>query len=373
MGNLVLKSLEIQNFRGFHHLQIERLGRVNLIVGKNNVGKTSLLAALQLYANDGNPSLIWQILCARDESAYHPPYDFNAYAVGDVGILLLDLKYLFYGRKDIDVSLLPISIGPTKTPKETLSIAIGWYAIEQYIIDVGGSSKLRLLQPEEYDKVDNPLPRFNISVRGRKPRSYPLQLDPSFTLRHPEADCISITSDGLGQRLAELWDKIVLSELEEEVLVALRIMAPGLERLSFTGDNNTRQGKRIPIVRIKGINEPIPLRSLGGGMLRLLGIALALVNAKDSILLIDEFENGLYYAIQPAVWQLIFRIAERLNIQAFATTHSWDCIEGFQQAAQNSSQEGLLIRLQYRPDEITATLYDEEDLAIATREQIEVR
>src|SRR6266567_8177371 len=133
MGKLVLKSLEIQNFRGFHHLQIERLGRVNLIVGENNVGKTSLLEALQLYANDGNPNLIWQLLCTRDESAYYPPYDLNTYAGGDVGILLLDLRYLFYGRKDIDVSLQPISIGPINSPKETLSIAIRWYAIDQYV------------------------------------------------------------------------------------------------------------------------------------------------------------------------------------------------------------------------------------------------
>jgi predicted ATP-dependent endonuclease of OLD family len=43
MGKLLLDSLEIQNFRGFRNLQIEKLGRVNLIVGKNNIGKSSLL------------------------------------------------------------------------------------------------------------------------------------------------------------------------------------------------------------------------------------------------------------------------------------------------------------------------------------------
>jgi hypothetical protein len=48
MGTLILNSLEINSFRAFEHLQIERLGRVNLIVGKNNVGKTSLLEAIQL-------------------------------------------------------------------------------------------------------------------------------------------------------------------------------------------------------------------------------------------------------------------------------------------------------------------------------------
>src|SRR6266566_2394017 len=70
MGNLILNSLEIRGFRGFRHLQIERLGRVNLIVGKNNVGKSSLLEALQLYAVRGSPALIWELLRVRDESRY---------------------------------------------------------------------------------------------------------------------------------------------------------------------------------------------------------------------------------------------------------------------------------------------------------------
>src|SRR6266849_7306838 len=70
MSTLILNSLEIRGFRGFRQLQIERLGRVNLIVGKNNVGKSSLLEALQLYAHRGSPRLIWELLVARDESRY---------------------------------------------------------------------------------------------------------------------------------------------------------------------------------------------------------------------------------------------------------------------------------------------------------------
>ena len=114
--------------------------------------------------------------------------------------------------------------------------------------------------------------------------------------------------------------------------------------------------------------------SLGDGMLRALGISLALVSVKDGILLIDEFENGLYYTVQPDLWQFIFRIARRLNVQVFATTHSWDCIEAFQRAAREDHQEeGLLIRLESKTGEIGVTLYDERELTIATREHIEVR
>lgn len=108
-------------------------------------------------------------------------------------------------------------------------------------------------------------------------------------------------------------------------------------------------------------------------MQRMLGIALALVNAENGILLIDEIENGLHYSIQTDLWRLIFQVAQRLNIQVFATSHSWDCIESFQKAAQENEQEGILIRLEHKKGEVVATIFDEDKLAIATREQIEIR
>ena len=104
------------------------------------------------------------------------------------------------------------------------------------------------------------------------------------------------------------------------------------------------------------------------------GIALALVNARDGILLVDKIESGLHYSVQADMWRLVFETARRLNIQVFATTHSWDCIQGFQQAAQEDEQSaGFLVRLGRRQGNVVATVYSEEELAIVTREQIEVR
>ena len=68
---LLLDSLEIKGYRCFEHLTIEKLGRVNLIVGKNNVGKTALLEALWIYANDGAENLMFEILRERNEI---PPF-----------------------------------------------------------------------------------------------------------------------------------------------------------------------------------------------------------------------------------------------------------------------------------------------------------
>lgn len=184
-----------------------------------------------------------------------------------------------------------------------------------------------------------------------------------------------ISVKGLDQiEIAQLWDRIALTNREEEVMTALRLIAPEVERISLVGTlNGTDQ--RIPLVKIKQRDEPFPLRRLGDGISRLFGIALALVNAKDGILLIDEIENGLHYSLQPDVWHFIFRVARHLNVQVFATSHSWDMIEAFQEAAQKGFQsDALLIRLENKPDNrIIPTVFDYRKLAIATREYIEVR
>lgn len=374
MSNLILNSLEIRNFRAFEHLQIERLGRVNLIVGKNNVGKTSLLEAIQLYASRAStPTFIWEIMRARRE--VNKPFV-------NVKDMLAALKYLFYGRNDIKPGIQPIKIGPINSrsigssnlPSKTLSISIDWSIAET----LNGVLNMRQLKPGEDYSSDALVPRFTIQAAGTT-LSYaidPLLPQGILRLNSNEIPCMFAPAHGLNeQHLTNLWDWIALTNLESEVLAALRLIAPGLVDLNFVS-TPLSGGDRIPVVKITNVDEPLPLYSLGDGMLRTLGISLALVNAKDGILLIDEFENGLYYSVQPDVWRLIFRVARSLNIQVFATTHSWDCVEAFQQAAQENTQnegEGLLIRLESKMDKIVPTLFNARQLGIATREHIEVR
>jgi AAA domain len=44
-----LTQFDIHQFRGFRNLHLEQLGQVNLLVGMNNSGKTSVLEAISLY------------------------------------------------------------------------------------------------------------------------------------------------------------------------------------------------------------------------------------------------------------------------------------------------------------------------------------
>ena len=100
---------------------------------------------------------------------------------------------------------------------------------------------------------------------------------------------------------------------------------------------------------------------------------LSLVNARGGLLLIDELENGLHYSVQLDAWRMIFKLARKLDVQVFATSHSWDAVETFQKAAAETPEEGALLRLTRRGDNIIPTVFVEEELSVATRHKIEVR
>jgi predicted ATPase len=200
----------------------------------------------------------------------------------------------------------------------------------------------------------------------------------SYLLRHgalaQDKQGLFVKATGVeNARILRLWRNVHLFPLEDEVRAALQIVVPDVDRVSVTIDEETRPGP-VPIVKLRDSDRPFPLRTMGDGMVRLFGIALALVNAKDGFLMIDEVENGLHYSVQPDVWRRIFRLASRLNVQVFATTHSWDCITGFQKAAAEAEgEDGVLVRLEEKQGKIVATCFDEGDLAVITQNDLEAR
>ena len=353
MSKLFLPSLEISNYRGLRHLVIPKLGRVNLIVGKNNVGKTSLLEALWLYLladrNRRMTPALAHILLSREEMSDFGKED----AASSAG----PLRHLFYGRRIIPDS--PISIGPAAQERGSFFIN---YSFENNTLEFSQQGVISVDRGKATfsslaDLVRGPVKANGLSVKNRN--------------LHPEY----IEANGLSWlEIADLWDKVNLTPGEESVVASLRIIEPSIVRIGFVGDTNNLIGHRIPMVLLNGQDQPIPLRSSGEGMNKLLGLDLALESAKDLLLLVDEIESGLHYSAQTKMWRLVFETARRLNVQVFATTHSWDCIEAFQKAAvEDEESEGMLIRLEAKGEDIKATLFDERRLSIATKEHIEVR
>ncbi len=369
MSKLHLENLQIHNFRGFQALQIEKLGRVNLIVGRNSVGKSSVLEALSLYANRGSLKVIQQILTSRGEYKSSLISNDN----GDSSdALYSSIKHLFYGRKDRNGTAQEIIIGPSNNPAQTLSLKLDWFTVEE---DETGLRKLQQIAEDAYDLYGNPIP--GLLVQNGSQRTL-FRLDRAASpnqerIGSEKVSNILVPANSLDQNeIDRLWANIALTPLENEVTKALQIVSAQVERVNVVADPN-RLSRSSTIVKMLNQETPVPLRSLGDGMNRVLGITLALVNAKEGFLLVDEIENGIHYTVLYGLWKLILELARRLDVQVFATTHSDDCIRAFQKASSESEEEGLLIRLENRDNKVRAVLVDEKALEIVVDRDIEVR
>lgn len=373
---VTIPALTIERFRSLRLLKLESLGRVNLITGRNNTGKSSILEALRILASEASPSVLSSILRFREEDLAEP--EELPRAVEQEGFA--QFAALFTGFPPLSEMREPIVLSANGGERPLrLSISIGLFSEER---DQEGGRKLSLQQAQLFGNEDMTPALVIESPAGRRVmtpdyfRRYGIRgrLVRSDWTEEPRIPCVFVSAYG-GERtatLGTLWDKIALTDSEKDVVEALRIIVGDVEAVSMVGGEGPRQ-MRTAIVRSGGFKRPIPLRSFGDGLNRLFGIVLSLVNAKDGLLLIDEFENGMHHSVQLDVWRAIFRLARQLRIQVFATSHSWDAVEAFQKAAAEDPAEGLLIRLSRKEEAVIPTLFREDELAVATREHIEVR
>lgn len=377
----MLNAFFVSNFRLFNHLDLPRLRRVNLIAGKNSSGKSALLEAIRLYASHAAPGVLVDLVLSRKE--YWSPKEpgFDEPASGQV------LRHLFYGRQLPELNTEGIRIGESTEERCHLTT-------EAYVPLEGGYVERvpQSVMTKDLPLMGTPLTTKDvkklsddISFRDRylvleyKGQTHPLvNLDKRLkdqTRAAPDHSRYAVQvvrpQSADPNELASLWDKTVLTSLEAEVIAGLQLIERGIKRLSFVDAEDFHV--RIPMVQHRDSPEPLSLQSFGEGILRLFEILLSLVNAKNGILLIDELENGLHYKIHPQVWDLIFRLSKKLNVQIFATTHSWDCIRGFKAAWREDLDAGTFFRLDVKVDKVKPTYYDPEVLNDALRLDIEVR
>lgn len=379
-NNLHLPDLTISGFRGIEDLSISRLGRVTLIAGKNGVGKTTLLDAVRIYAARGRYPVLADILRSREELTEAVDED------GDE-IVAPDWETLFYGRHISPFA--DISIGPSSNAQQLIietaplseeEIMERVRSFPEYFL--GGD--VRVIKIIFQGKTQT-IPVFFLGNLLSVPRLMSSRrglLENRRILRNDDAEFPSgIRCESFGPSLpsnldiARFWDKVALTDDEVRAVHALQLVyGDEVQRVAVVGEDRRSSYGRRAVVRIEGQPQPVPLHSLGDGAVRLLGVALALANSKGGFLVIDEAENGIHHSVQTNFWKMVLRTAHENNVQVLATTHGWDCVVGFAQAATDLDEvDGVLIRIERGADGLHAVEYSEHDLKIAAEQGIEVR
>ena len=387
----MINSLYISNFKGFKEIQIPELGHLNLIVGKNNSGKSTILEALMLYSSAGSESTLHEISINHDEkSRERPRFNDPRFNSNDDKTNDIDggfpYEHLFYGRKFN--GKIPIQIGEIENENKLLTIS---YLKRKQDTNDSKNETLKLLQKLNVIDSEVILPNATSQnilevKKGRTKHIIPLdELIYRRLNRYVESEEKQRTNfqyvptkttsmDDLGV----LWDKATLTPYEKYTINALRLIEPHIEDLRFI-IKDERSNERTAIVKLFDEEVRFPIRSMGDGIVRILQLILNMYAAKDGFYLIDEFDNGLHYSVQKSLWQMIFSLAKQLNIQVFATTHSWDCIQSFSEVSvENKDMKGCLLKigkskLSKNKGNAIVTIFDEATLHSITQEMVEVR
>lgn len=367
---LHLPSLSVQGLRGIEDLSIPRLGRVTLLAGRNGVGKTTVLDAVRIHASRARPAVLSALLVGRDEIAAGKDEDGGRMSLSDG-------RALFFGRDtsgDARIAIGPLD-GPDQLQIRVASLSGEPDSLSKTLLGKlkGGDTRVMKISFRDSVQLLPPGPQMF-------PRELMQLLASEASELPPEVSCESLGPGlpGSGE-LARLWDRITLTDDEDRVIRAVNLaMDEAAERVAVVGDSGGHGGQgpngRRVVVRIEDQSHPVPLKSLGDGAVRLLGVALALANSRDGFLLIDEAENGIHHAVQRDFWRMVLQTARDNNVQVLATTHGWDCVRGFAQAATElAAVEGVLVRLERRADRVRAIEYTENELAVAARDGVEVR
>jgi AAA15 family ATPase/GTPase len=380
----MLQSLKIEGFRGFQSFEMANLGRINLLVGKNNSGKTSILEAIQFLYVQNNLDIFLETISYRGEFSWSESNRTKVF----------EICHLFPGHEIIPSKEI-IIIGSRESHQESVTISVKSIPIQlslfsdknddlnnDNIFDDEEWNKLLLSirwsqsqKPIELELLANgTLARDSIRRMASLSRiSHKIGIDNKIELRFLTP--FSLTSSDM----AALFDNIVLSPLEDLIIESLKIIEPKIERIASIGSGKYSTANNLGVrggflIKIKNHDQPIPIGSLGDGFWRMLGLVLAMVNLENGILLVDEIDSRLHFTVMTDMWKVVWETAKKLNIQVFATTHNRDCWQSLAELITEEKITDNEITIQrIDKDKEKAVSFNTRQIYLASERDIEVR
>jgi predicted ATP-dependent endonuclease of OLD family len=362
----MLDSLEIKGFRAFKQYTVDNLGRVNLFVGRNNSGKTTILEAAEiLLAVDTSEAVLGSSI--RRGEMYVPPDQNGLGRYADVSHLFYDHVCELRQRFEISgtesrqkiwltCEVDDVSNGRTKARFAEFDLIDSWLDI-RHSRDIDERFLHIPLMPSGAVPLDD--------VRQRRPKTGPDKKPVSFVAAE--------TLDA--EKLREFWNAIAATDEESEVRDSLRILEPRIVQVAFVpaGSADRASAKEGIYLRRDGEGR-LPLGTFGDGVRHILTLSVAVSRSRKGFVMIDEIDTGLHHSVMTDMWRVLIATAERLDVQIFATTHSLDCVRSLAWLFSQEPDLASVVRLHRVDEEGDKTVvYSPEEILTAAKHHVELR
>lgn len=301
-------SLAIRGFRGLTDIDISGLGEVNIVLGANDVGKTSMLEAIFLIANPLEPRVPIKVQHGRS---------YPVQAVEDLASMFLDLDF----SREVVIQVVLSGGGECRKLAISALDAGRQIGVDKEPLGKLESSGKRILQ-------------YNVESRPSihdDPISFQIKLVDSgdnWVIERKPSDGIAIDSQTASFLVptfayeAARFGRLIVNKKDPLLVGHLRHINPRVTKISVIGD--------VAYLDI-GLSQLMPLNMFGSGMIRAAKILSECISRDVNILLIDEFEQGLHYQAISFLLETVLRLSKEHGVQVFATTHSIEVIRGLQQ------------------------------------------
>ena len=255
----MIRTLRLENYRSFREHELRDLATVNLLVGPNNCGKTTILEAVHLLVSRGDPRVMTQVAGRRGE--VHVRVDDDGYRA-----IHYHLNHQFHARR----------LGPANRLSISSDDGIG--SVQMEIVEDRGGQTADLFEMD----VSTILP-LALRIRQGKDREISLPLSEDGSLRwhrqmmrratHRSSQSLPpsqfVTAESLeAHAMAEIWDQVVINGRESEVIEAMRILQSDLASIHFLTSEPQRRANGLAgiVLGFRDGGSRFPIGSYGDGM-----------------------------------------------------------------------------------------------------------
>lgn len=288
-------SIRVVKHRGLTETTLHGLGRINLLVGVNNAGKTSLLEAVYLLCRLADPRGLIETIRARvrTDPEARPEWLVKLLPPGPTVEGTLD------GGSSLAVRLT--ASDQPLSPETNLATFLKTLRIE------ASAPSGRQVSATEFMTGR---PRRTLITEGMRGWACPAVLHSPFSLADRSV-------------LTRCYERSIEAGTKSEIIEFIRVHIDlGVEDVELVNTDGRF------LVQHK-TNGSLDLSSYGEGMQRVFQLGLLFAAHPRGVVLIDEFENALHTGVLIDFTRLVQQLALRFDVQVFLTTHSKETVDAF--------------------------------------------